>query len=391
MNILYVASTCSREKYYEYVESKGSCSSQQAQKYNLLLAEGLAANGASVRVISTRPINRTVVKKRWLKGEHERVGGLDFCYVPFINYPIWRNICLFFCVFAQILFSRGKRRETAVVCDALNITAAQACSMAAALRGFKTVCIVTDVPGHLSYSQRVSMNQKINLFIMRRFKSYLLLTEQMSEVVNPKNRPYIVLEGHADLSMVDVVNSLENKAEKKVCLYAGSLMKIYGIENLVKGFVQANMPDSELHIYGTGDYVEALKKQAKKHENVKYMGMAPNSAIVDAEIKATLLVNPRPVGEDYTKYSFPSKNMEYMASGTPTLTTKLPGMPADHLPHVYLIEDESAEGISTVLRELLSKSREELFEKGKQAKEFILQEKNNIKQAQKLLELVKQL
>jgi glycosyltransferase involved in cell wall biosynthesis len=137
-----------------------------------------------------------------------------------------------------------------------------------------------------------------------------------------------------------------------------------------------------------GDYVKALKKLAEEYDNVKYMGMAPNSAIVEAEIKATLLVNPRPVGEDYTKYSFPSKNMEYMASGTPTLTTKLPGMPADHLSHVYLIEDESADGIAAVLRELLSKSREELFEKGKHAKEFILQEKNHVKQAQKLLDMI---
>lgn len=62
MNIIYVSSTCSKEKYAQYVESKGVRVSQQAQKYNLLLIEGLAANKAEVSVVSSRPINRNVEK-----------------------------------------------------------------------------------------------------------------------------------------------------------------------------------------------------------------------------------------------------------------------------------------------------------------------------------------
>lgn len=109
------------------------------------------------------------------------------------------------------------------------------------------------------------------------------------------------------------------------------------------------------------------------------------------EIAATLLVNPRPTDAEYTKYSFPSKNMEYMASGTPVLTTKLPGMPPDHLPHVYLIEDETADGIANVLGDLLTRDASELHEKGRAAKAFILEEKNNVSQAKKLLGLLESL
>lgn len=388
MNILYIASTCSKKKYYEYVESKGVQASPQAQKYNLLLVEGLASSNAQVRVLSSRPINKSVNKKLWFKGETEKVDGVEFRYVPFINSPLLRQLFLLFGTFWQILFCSYKKSETAVVCDALNISASVAVCIAATLRGFKTVGIVTDIPGALSCSENKSIINKINLSIMRKFGSYLLLTEQMSEIVNPKNHPYIVLEGHADLAMQHVDNTLEGKADKKICLYAGSLMKIYGIGNLVRGFVKANIPNTELHIYGSGDFQKELIELAKEHDNVKYLGVAPNSEIVAAEVRATLLANPRPVGEDYTKYSFPSKNMEYMASGTPVLTTKLPGMPQDHLPHVYLIEDESADGIAKVLEELLTKSEEELFEKGRAAKEFILQEKNNVNQAKKLLDMI---
>lgn len=388
MPIIYVNRGASPSKFESYLKQYNNKLQQQGQKYNQLLMEGLVANEADVLSLSTRPFNRSITSQKYFKGEKERENGISYHYIPFFNIKLLRELSVFFGVFFKILFGKGDRKQTVVVCDALNVAASLGALPAAYIRRFKTVGIVTDVPGHLSYSKRISLNQKINLFIMRRFKSYLLLTEPMSEVVNPKNRPYIVLEGHADLSMENVENTLAQKDDKKICVYAGSLMKIYGIKNLVEGFVKANVPDAELHIYGTGDYMEELKALCETYPRVKYMGLAPNSEIVKEEIKATLLVNPRPVDEDYTKYSFPSKNMEYMASGTPVLTTKLPGMPEDHLPHVYLIEDESADGIATVLKELLSKNKEELHAKGKAAKEFVMREKNHIRQAKKMLDMI---
>lgn len=388
MNILYVANTCSQEKYAQYVENKGARAAQQAQKYNVLLAEGLAANGAEVTMISSRPINRTLEKRFFMKGEHEQVNGVVFHYLSFINYPVFRNMWILFGTFFSILFSKCKKKKTAIICDALNISAAMGALAGSILRGFPTVGIVTDVPGLLSCSQKESFSQKLNLAIMRSFKSYLLLTQQMSEVVNPKNRPYIVLEGHADQAMETVENTLSGKAEKKIVLYAGSLMEIYGIGHLVEGFLAATIPDAELHIYGDGDYAEKLAKQAAENSTIKYHGVAPNGEIVKAELAATLLVNPRPSHEEYTKYSFPSKNMEYMASGTPVLTTHLPGMPEDHKPYVYFIKQEDAEGIKTALKRVLSQDAQTLHNFGKEAKQFILKEKNNVAQAAKVLAFV---
>ena len=81
--------------------------------------------------------------------------------------------------------------------------------------------------------------------------------------------------------------------------------------------------------------------------------------------------------------------MEYMSSGTPVLTTVLPGMPKEYHPYVYLLEDESADGIAAKLREVLAQSDETLFGKGCEARNFILNRKNNVIQAQKILEMLK--
>ena len=124
------------------------------------------------------------------------------------------------------------------------------------------------------------------------------------------------------------------------------------------------------------------------HPNLEYRGVAPNEEIVAEELKATLLINPRPTTEEFTIYSFPSKNMEYMASGTPLLTTKLPGMPEDYYPYVYFFEEESIQGYVYALRKVLSQSSDMLYAKGVQAKKFVLQNKNYIVQAQRVLGLL---
>ena len=389
MNILYASCTCSQERFVQCVESKGSRGSQQAQKYNLLLAEGLAKNGAKVTMISSRPINRAVEKKLWMKGERETVNAVTYDYLPFVNYPVLRHIWILLGTFFHILFSKHNRKDTVIVCDALNISSAMAALAAGFVRRFKTMAIVTDVPG-TSYTQTVSMSSRINLAVMQKFDSYLLLTEPMTDLVNPQKRPYIVLEGHADMAMATVENTLAGKQEKKVVLYAGSLMEIYGIGNLVEGFLAAAIPETELHIYGDGDYVPKLKQLIKGNPQVKYWGVAPNSQIVRSELAATLLVNPRPTNEEYTQYSFPSKNMEYMASGTPVLTTRLPGMPEDHRPYVYFIEQEDPEGIKAALQQVLSQDNETLHAFGMKAKEFVLNEKNHHAQAAKVIAFVKE-
>ena len=386
MQLLYISNACSEAMITKIFANKPFGVFQQAQKYNLLLAEGFAANGQKVTMISSRPINRSIDNRLLIKGEKDCANGVQFHYSSFVNYPGLRQLCIGFSAFWKVL--TAKDRSSVVVCDGLNIAASAGAMAAAFLRRFLTVGIVTDVPCFTT-SNNDSLTHKLNLWLMRRFGSYLLLTEQMSAIVNSGNKPHIVLEGHADQKMAQTDNTLSAKHPKKVCLYAGALKEIYGVGHLIEGFIAADLADAELHIYGDGDYVPKLQTVTEKNPNVKYMGVAPNSDVVKAELAATLLINPRPTHEEFTKYSFPSKNMEYMASGTPVLTTRLPGMPEDHKPYVYFIEQEDAEGVKTALQTVLAQDRQTLHDFGAAAKKFILQEKTHVSQAAKVLDFIK--
>ena len=105
--------------------------------------------------------------------------------------------------------------------------------------------------------------------------------------------------------------------------------------------------------------------------------------------KATVLINPVKPAEEYTRYFFPSKTMEYLASGTPTIMYKLDCLPHDYYNHIYFVENETVEGLRNTIINVCSKPKEELKAFGKQASEFILEKKNPTAQASKMLDMIK--
>lgn len=402
MNIIYLSACCSKRKIQEIMQSGEMKSLPQAQKYNGLMIEGLKENGLNITAVSAIPTNRTDSKKTKYKREVEKVSGVEFIYLPFINFPYLRQKTLHKNAKKEIkklikLFNN----DCVIICDILNQSISTAALKVGKKYNVPVLGIVTDVPGHgagarqkeLNFIKRCISNyaQKKNIKNMVKYDAYLFLTEAMNDVVNKYSRPYIVIEGQSDAKMFNRENALCDKTIPKVLLYAGSIHKEYGIERLIQAFLNSNVSGWELHIYGNGNYDKELRQIAKENETIKFFGVVSNDEIVDKEIKASLLVNPRPTDADFVKYSFPSKTMEYMASGTPLLTTRLPGMPKEYDDYVYLFDGESVEDMSDKLCEVLNFSIEEMHEKGSLAKKFILEEKNNVIQANKLIKFIKSL
>ncbi len=379
MNVIYVSCAMSREKLKEY---NGVQISDAAQKFNRMLAEGLAENGTDVLMLSARPITRQISRKIWIRSGKEDAGGLHYRYSSIINLPGIKNLHYFFDIFRRVLVSRTPRSNTIVICDALNFSAAAGALHAAAIRGFPTLGIVTDPNESTSPFLHLLLDLE-----MKSYRSYLFLTDHMTQLVNRKNRPYIVIEGFvdADSANTDPTDPAENE---RVCLYAGSLNRKYGIGYLLKGFLKADIPNTRLDIYGVGEFAEELKQITKEHTNVRYLGRRPNDEVIRAERNAALLINPRPSGPSYTLYTFPSKNLEYMASGTPVLTTCLPGMPEDHKPYVFLLRKENEDGLAEALKTILARPSQELRDFGEKARNYVLQNKTNIRQAGKLLSFI---
>ena len=99
------------------------------------------------------------------------------------------------------------------------------------------------------------------------------------------------------------------------------------------------------------------------------------------------MVNPRKAEQSFTKYSFPSKTIEYMASGTPMIGYRLPGIPEEYYRYIYVASQDEG-GLENCLKKVMTFSQQQRNEFGLSAKQFIRNEKNAEKQCAKIIKLI---
>jgi len=394
MKILYISSVCS-PKVLEYIFITAIIKPGQAiQKFHRLLIEGFSKNKeiCEIEVLSSLPISPNGHTRKIWNIKTDRWHGVSFNYVFTLNIPIIKNLIVFILTFSKVLFWRFKnlKEDKIVISDILNISVFWSAFLACKITNQPIAVIITDLPVHmvsdsrnLSFFKRVYL--KLGSFIIRHVDYYIGLTEQMNVEVNPLGKPFLVMEGLVDEAILSLNHEVIPYKEKKIILYAGGIYEKYGVKKLLDAFVDLKDENYELHIYGDGDLEDAMTNYTELDTRIHYFGVVPNSVVLQELFNASLLVNPRPASEEFTKFSFPSKNMEYMVSGTPLLTTVLPGMPKEYHEYVYLLEDESLEGFRNTIQEILSKSSTELNAFGKKSKDFVLNNKSNVIQAKRII------
>lgn len=391
MKILYISALASEARVNDEHKRTGKNPGFAVQKFSRLLVKGMLANGAQVLALSN-PTNASG-KKEFVHSIKETENGVDYRYVPYYNLPFLKHICLFLYTFFYVLFwGIYDKKDKVIICDVLAISICMGALFASKINRVRSVAVVTDLYGLMQGIDKTSfiirMARKLNVWYSSSFDKYILLTEQMKNIVNPKSRPYIVMEALCNSSPTLSKQEKIEKSHPRTIIYAGGIYEIYGLKMLAEGFLKANIKDAKLVYYGHGSYVEEYKKLCKQHTNLEYRGIVSNNEVLAEEQRASLLVNPRFTTEEFTKYSFPSKNMEYMASGTPLLTTKLPGMPKEYHNYVFLFKEETVDGYASALQEALSLSEEQLRLFGDKARQFVLHNKNNVQQGKKILNFI---
>jgi glycosyltransferase involved in cell wall biosynthesis len=113
--------------------------------------------------------------------------------------------------------------------------------------------------------------------------------------------------------------------------------------------------------------------------------------ILAIQNNATILVNPRQNNEEFTRYSFPSKNMEYLSSGKPVLAYKLDGIPEEYDNYMFYVIDDSIEALTRKIVEVCSYNQEYLTSFGAAAKGWVLKEKNCVVQTKKIINMISEM
>lgn len=400
MNLLIISKTCSLQKYQYIFETREKKYIDPSQKFFYQLFEGTINNKnfKTITYISSLPISTSVHKKKKWNREIERKGKFKFIYHKFIN----RKIICFFASYYYIkkeinIWIKENKNNGFIIVDGTNLI--QMLALLHFRKKVKKLALVTDVPnmitviGHKKMSKIRCFFQLIydnfTLKVVNKFDGYIFLTESMNELLNPQKKPYIVIEGSVDTSKV---YKQKQPTDTFNVVYAGGLYKSFGIDKLINSFSRFEENDKiKLFLYGNGPIVENYSKQDYINDKVQYMGVVSSDEIVKIEAEADLLINPRPSNLEFTKYSFPSKTLEYMSSGTAFLTTKLKGIGKEYFKYLLVIDDETEYGIYKSIRNAYLMEQKELTKLGNKAKKFVETQKNSYHQCVRLYDFLMEL
>lgn len=397
MRILFLSSVCSLKVFQNIFEHSRLKPLQSIQKVYQLLLKGFPEN-VHITALSTPPVRN--MKKRFVRFKKVVNQNISFVYIPMTNILFVRTLLIVFYSFFFSLWwmSSRKKDKPILVCDIFSFWSSLPALFVAKLLKVKTTVIVTDLPQlvHAMTNRNVSCFSLLfwtELFatkLLNSFDSYILFSEAMNEVVNKRGKPYMIMEGLVDNTKMNMQNldAIKDEMAPFEFMYCGGIYEKYGLKNLIEAFLLIENKNIKLSLYGEGDMVESLIHYMRKDKRIVYYGTLPNEEILIREQKATVLVNPRFSKEPLAKYSFPSKNMEYMSSGTPVLTTHLPGMPSEYNQYVFFIDDESVEGMKISMERLISMDRKALKEMGSIAYDFVVKKKNNIVQAERVIQFI---
>ncbi len=255
----------------------------------------------------------------------------------------------------------------------------------------RVTVIVTDLPNELGIaSGRTGLMRRIEYAMGRRrvdlcaqLDGFVLLTAPMAGALPIAGKPVIIIEGLVSREEPEP-SPVELPADTRpAVLYTGTLNRELGIGLLLEAF-QA-LPGFQLWLCGRGDMENEITRAAQERDNIRFFGFVPRSAALYLQKHAAVLVNPRTAQGTFTRYSFPSKTLEYMRSGVPVACCKLEGIPDEYDGYLRYIEPQNARGVRDALNGLMSLAPGEREAIGERARTFVAEQKNSSAQCAKLV------
>lgn len=355
----------------------------QTHKFNWNLIKGIEKCGEHKYIyISSRPVSdyplypRKIIKdKKWDVDLND--DSICIQEIPFLNFSILKVITRFISSFYYGIknFHRVKNKGGVIVYS-VHLPYMITGLLISKLYGVEFIGIWTDPPSisHSTDSKLKSFLRKFELsiskIIMKKVSKVIVLTKYLAEDFAP-NKHYLVVEGIIDHNEIATeLKDSDNNQDLIKIVYTGSLEKRYGIDSLIKGFMSLEGEYVALELFGRGDYESELLEICKKDRRIRYGGFVNNDHILEIQRKADFLINTRSADDEYVRYSFPSKTLEYMISGTPVITTMLPGIPEEYKEFIIELENNDPRTISNTLKKAINLTPLERQTIGENAKQF---------------------
>jgi glycosyltransferase involved in cell wall biosynthesis len=257
--------------------------------------------------------------------------------------------------------------------------------------GARVAVVLTDPPGVVRPDdgrlRRALRSVDISIVTrgLRRADAVVVLAAPLGEDFAP-GVPALVVEGLVDPGS-PYPPSTRVAAHSRRVVFAGGLHEEYGVARLVEAF-RALPEDVELQLFGRGPLGAWLEEQARQDPRIQPPRLVSLEELPEVYGGAGVLVQPRQVDQDFVRYSFPSKLIEYLASGTPTVSTRLPSIPADYEPYIVWSDSAEPADLAAAITRVLEWTEVERTEFGRRAAGFIRESRGAAAQGRRIVDFL---
>lgn len=334
-------------------------------------------------------------------GRTRLLGSLSTTLLPFVNAgplkTISSGIALFPYLLAWAWRERGHRRVFLLY--NLYSPPGIVAIVAGWLSRTVVVAIVADiqVPGDglLPDTPLRQLDYQLQVRTLPLFDGLVVLTRAMAQEFAPST-PFIEMEGAVPDALMRPISRVAAAYDRAtgpfVIMYAGGLSELKGVRVMLASFALLEGNGYELWITGRGPLEDAVREAAANDSRITYWGFPDQEQLLSLYSKADTLVNPHSAMHASARYLFPSKLIEYLATGTPVVSTSSTPEVAEIYRDVCLVTAADApEEIAASIRRLAGMTGVQRCELGARARSFVVAEKSWQRQAQRIAEFATRL
>ncbi len=243
------------------------------------------------------------------------------------------------------------------------------------LKKAKCASIVADLPLQRKKSVLHTIEDKLQQKLIDKFDVLITLTESITRDFAP-GKPHITIEAGCDPNDYMKKTVVKQNKQTKDIVFSGTLNQLSGIELILEAMKRFKEESIKLHIYGDGPLRTLVQNVVHDCHNICYHGRVSNDEMLQIQQQADLLICPRCADDFTTKYTFPSKVLEYICAGVPVLSNKLEGIPKEYENYVNFSKSESPEDWAKEIYRILIENPGFYYEKASKARKTVLDKKS---------------
>lgn len=354
---------------------------------------GFHENGVNVEVVSVTP--RSMVKpgnlsEIWFQNSSKKYyNGIAIHNIAYANIPFLKQISIAIHIYRKIkeINNKNLNRERIVICVYNSVSYFCSPVFAISKRNHLETCgIIADLPIPGQRKGRLwDIENNFEKKAISKFSKLIVLTKQIALDFAPMV-PYTVIEAGIEVSNFDITD-VEETPDRHHIVYTGALNSLSGMDLLIKVSKKFIGKKVVFDVYGSGDFAQNLRDAEKMGIPIRYHGKVTHKEALSAQRKASILVCPRLPDNFTTRYTFPSKVLEYISREKPVICNHLTGMPDEYKQLVCFPHDSSVEAWEMTIEDILN-NYEKYLQKAKRARVYVEQNKNWKLCAQKALKLL---